>query len=370
MSLNQSGDKPVRVLHVVTYMGRGGIETMIMNYYRQIDRSKVQFDFLVHRDFRADYDDEIEALGGKIYRLPPMVIWRRSYYKALNAFFAAHPEYRIVHAHLNCMSTVILKAAKKNGVSVRIAHSHAFGTRFLIRDYYRIRLPGVATQLFACGKLAGDWMFRGAKYRVIPNAIDVDRYVYNPEKRREMRASLGIPSDAFVVGHIGRLNYIKNHTFLLDVFEKVKEQKPESVLLFVGDGELRQELEKKAETLGLRDSVIFTGIRSDVPDLTQAMDSFAFPSLTEGLPVALVEAQAAGLPCLISTGVPSESAMIPEVRRLELSLGAAGWARHLLEWAELPRRDTREEIASAGYDIKTNVEYLQNYYLEQGKVKG
>ena len=369
MKQNQSGQQPVRVLHAVTYMGRGGIETMIMNYYRQIDRSKVQFDFLVHRDFRADYDDEIESLGGRIYRLPPMVIWHRSYYKALNSFFTEHPEYRIVHSHLNCMSTVILKAAKKHGVPVRIAHSHAYGTRFVVRDYYRVRLPGVSTQLLACGKQAGDWMFRGAAYRVIPNAIDVDRYIYDPLKRREIRASLGIPAGAFVLGHIGRLNYIKNHTFLINVFAEVKKQKPESVLLLVGDGELRDELEKKVKDLGLGDSVVFTGIRSDVPDLTQAMDCFVFPSLTEGLPVALVEAQAAGLPCLISTGVPPEAAMISETRHVELSAGAAHWAKLALECSKLPRLDTRAAIAEAGFDIKMNAEYLQNYYLEHGKVE-
>ena len=213
---------PIRILHVVTYMGRGGLETMIMNYYRHMDRSKVQFDFLTHREFRADYDDEIEALGGKIYRLPHLVPWDKGYRMALDSFFLSHPEYRIVHVHQDCLSSVILKAAKKHGVPVRIAHSHSSSQdknlKYLVKLFYRHQIAGNATKLLACGKDAGDWMFCGAPYQILNNAIDTNQYVYNPERRQIVRQELGIPPESFVVGHVGRFNAVKNHTFLLDVF--------------------------------------------------------------------------------------------------------------------------------------------------------
>ena len=174
-------EKPMRVLQVVTHMERGGLETMLMNYYRNIDRSQVQFDFLVHRQNRAAYDDEIEALGGKIYRLPVLVPWSSAYRKALNGFFVNHPEYKIVHVHQDCLSSVILKAAKKNGVPVRIGHSHNSNQdknlKYLIKLYYRRLIPKYATNLFACGKDAGNWMFGGAPYHILNNAINAASYV-------------------------------------------------------------------------------------------------------------------------------------------------------------------------------------------------
>ena len=222
--------EPIRILHVVTYMGRGGLETMIMNYYRHIDRSKVQFDFLTHRDFRADYDDEIESLGGKLYRLPRLVPWSRSYRLALDAFFAAHPEYRIVHVHQDCLSSVILKAASKCGVPVRIAHSHSSSQdknlKYLIKLYYRRWIPHYATDLYACGKQAGDWMFMGHPFRIVNNAIDAAAYAYSPEKAALVRHNLGIGKDSLVLGHVGRFSPTKNHTYLLDVFKAQRKAAP------------------------------------------------------------------------------------------------------------------------------------------------
>ena len=362
---------PIRILHVVTYMGRGGLETMIMNYYRHMDRSKVQFDFLTHREFRADYDDEIEALGGKIYRLPHLVPWDKGYRMALDSFFLSHPEYRIVHVHQDCLSSVILKAAKKHGVPVRIAHSHSSSQdknlKYLVKLFYRRQIAGNATELLACGKDAGDWMFCGAPYQILNNAIDTNQYVYNPERRQIVRQELGIPPESFVVGHVGRFNAVKNHTFLLDVFLKLKEQQQNALLLLVGDGDLRGALEKKASDLGLADCVIFTGIRSDVPNLLQAMDCFVFPSLYEGLPVTLIEAQAAGLSCIVSDSVPAECAKTCLVDRVSLHEDPAVWAKHISESANSDRLNTQEEIIRAGYDITSNAQWLQNYYIEQWK---
>ena len=214
-------DQPIRILHVVTYMGRGGLETMIMNYYRHIDRSKVQFDFLVHRDFRADYDDEIEALGGRIFRLPRLVPWSRSYLKALEQFFRKHPEYKIVHVHQDCLSSVILKVAQNCGVPVRIAHSHNSNQdknlKYPIKLFYKQFIPTYATHLFACGKDAGDWMFGGVSYQILNNAIDTRQYTYDINTRQQMRSRLEINDTTFVVGHVGRFHPQKNHSFLLNV---------------------------------------------------------------------------------------------------------------------------------------------------------
>lgn len=363
--------EPIRVLQVVTHMERGGLETMLMNYYRNIDRDKVQFDFLVHRSQRAAYDDEIEALGGIIHRLPRLVPWSRSYRKALDAFFAEHKEYQIVHVHQDCLSSIILKAAKKQGIPVRIAHSHSSSQdkdmKYPIKLFYKRWIPKYATGLLACGELAGDWMFGGAPYHVVHNAIDAVLYRFNPEVARCVRKELSILPDAWVVGHVGRFSWPKNHSFLLDVFSEIKQRRPRAILLLVGDGELRSQVEGKIKALGLEKDVILTGVRSDVSHMVQAMDIFVFPSLYEGVPVTMVEAQAAGLPCYISKNVPAECKMTKLVHSIALDHTAAEWAEMILASKNARNSDTLRDIQKAGYDIKENAVWLQNYYL--GAVK-
>ena len=355
---------PIRILHIVTYMGRGGLETMLMNYYRSLDRSRVQFDFLTHRDFRADYDDEIEALGGRIYRLPSLNPFSRSYLGTLDRFFGEHPEYRIVHSHLDCMSAIPLKAAKKHGVPVRIAHSHSSrqdrDLKYPLKLFFKRLIPRQATQLFACGDEAGKWMFGTDDFRVLNNAIDAERYCFDPKVRQEVRSELGIPADALVAGHVGRFMAPKNHGFLLRIFAQLPDN---AMLLLVGDGELRAENEHLAEELGIRDRVIFAGLRSDVERMLQAMDVFVFPSLYEGLPLSVIEAQAAGLPCLISDKVPIECKKTDLVTQIPLDASPAEWADAVASAAETPRRDTLAQIREAGFDIRANAEWLQNHYL-------
>lgn len=368
---SENSDNLIRILHVVTYMGRGGLETMIMNYYRHIDRSKVQFDFLVHRDFKADYDDEIIKLGGKIHRIPRLIPWSHGYRKSLNNFFRTHPEYKIVHVHQDCLSAIILKAAKKYNVPVRIAHSHSSNQdknlKLLIKLYYRRKIKKFSTDLFACGKEAGDWMFIGEKYQIIHNAIDSNLYTYNEEKCKKVRRELDIPNDVFVIGHVGRFNTVKNHSFLLDIFSALKKYKKDSILVLVGDGELREKIEKKATELGIKDSIIFTGVRSDVADIMQAMDCFVFPSLYEGLPVTLIEAQAAGLHCVVSEKVSVECNKTGLVERVSLDEPKEIWAECILNKIGLNRQNATEMIKKAGYDININVQQLQNYYLTKWK---
>lgn len=357
----------IRVLQVATYMGRGGLESMIMNYYRHIDREKVQFDFLVHRQERAAFDDEIESLGGRIYRLPRLVPWSKSYLSALNRFFEEHPEYKVVHVHQDCLSSVILKAAAQHHIPVRIAHSHNANQdknlKYPIKLWYKRSIPKYATNLFACGKDAGDWMFSGAPYQIINNAIDAAAYAYEPEKRAEMRCQLGL-TDELVVGHVGRFNQQKNHPFLLEVFAALLKKEPHAVLLLVGGGEDMPKIQAKAQALGVAEHVRFLGIRSDVADLMLAMDVFVFPSLYEGLPVTMVEAQAAGLPCIISDKVPPECILTNGlVDVLPLSAEPKTWAATILEKRAVPRTDRRSEIAAHGFDITTEAVKLQEFYI-------
>lgn len=355
--------EPKRILQVVTYMGRGGIETMLMNYYRHMDRSKVQFDFLVHRDFKADFDDEIEAMGGRIYRVPPMNPLKMSYWKALDDFFLAHP-YEIVHCHLNYKSGVVLAAAKKAGIPVRVAHAHtasmSAGFSKLARVLMKPLIPVTATHYLACGKAAGNAIFGGKPYELIPNAIDAAALRFRAETRCRMRRELEL-GDAFAVIHVGRFSEEKNHTFLLDAFAEVLQREPDARLLLAGDGPLRADMERKASALP-EGSVRFLGVRSDIPALLQAADVFAFPSVFEGLPVTVIEAQAAGLPCVKSDTVTDECAVTDLVQSLPITDPKA-WADALLSKRGIPRRSRLSEIQSSGYDIVTAAEKLERFYL-------
>ena len=362
---------PIRVLQVVTHMERGGLESMLMNYYKHVDRERVQFDFLVHRQERAAFDDEIESLGGRIYRLPRLVPWSKSYLSALNRFFEEHPEYKVVHVHQDCLSSVILKVAAQHNVPVRIAHSHNANQdrnlKYPIKLWYRRSIPQYATNLFACGKDAGDWMFSGAPYQIINNAIDVAAYSYDPEKRIEMRQKLGLENE-LIVGHVGRFNPQKNHPLLLDIFAALLKKEPNAVLLLAGGGEDMPKIQAKAQALGVAEHVSFLGVRSDVADLMQTMDVFVFPSLYEGLPVTMVEAQAAGLPCIISDKVPPECILIEGlVDVMPLSASPETWAEKILAKRAIPRTDRRAEIAAHGFDITTEAVKLQEFYLEANK---
>lgn len=359
-----------RVLQVVTHMNRGGLETMLMNYYRSIDREQLQFDFLTHRPYEGDYGDEIKRMGGKLYHLPVLNPFSGSYKKTLRRFFLEHPEYQIVHVHQDCLSGVILKVAKECGIKVRIAHSHTANQvkdmKYPIKLFFRRSITQYATALMACGVDAGMWMFRGADFRILNNAVDTQRCSFNSTKRDAMRVQLGIGKDELVVGHVGNFTISKNYPFLVDIFHQVRRLMPRSRLLLVGNdvGDVANRVKEKVKTLGLEDGVIFTGIRSDVPDLMQAMDVFVFPSNYEGLPVTMVEAQASGLPCLISDKVPIECKMTALVQQIPLTDGAEVWARKAIAAAkEAVREDTSAQIKAAGFDIAENAKWLQSFYL-------
>ena len=232
---------------------------------------------------------------------------------------------------------------------------------------YKKQIPCYATHLFSCGKEAGDWMFGGAPYQVMNNAIDTQQYRFDADLRSRVRKELAIDDEAFVVGHVGRFHPQKNHKFLIDIFAKVSALNEKAVLLLVGDGDLRTEIEQQAVALGVFESIIFAGVRSDVPALMQAMDCFVFPSLYEGIPVTMIEAQASGLPCVVSDGVPVECDKTGLFKHIPLSGGVELWAEEIIRTRSISRYITREQIIQAGYDIEANAQWLQNFYLEQWK---
>lgn len=359
--------EPIRILHIVTYMGRGGLETMIMNYYRNIDRSKVQFDFLTHREERWDYDDEIEKLGGKIYHLPRLNPFNPNYIKALDGFFKEHKEYKIVHCHQDCLSGIPLKYAKKNGVPLTIAHSHNANQdkniKYLVKLAAKKNICKYSDHLFACGKEAGEWMFNTSDFEILNNAIDTKKYIYNEEKSLEMKEKLGV-TDKFVVGHVGRFRPQKNHSFIIDIFKEVCEKEPNSILLLVGDGPLEEEIKKKVHDLGLEDKVKFLGSRDDVNDLMQAMDVFILPSLYEGFGIVLIEAQASGLKCVISESIPTDAIISEKVKQLSLGDDISTWAKEILS-SKSERKEGIEDIEKSKYDIKSNAKWLENFYIER-----
>ena len=357
----------IRILQVVTHMNRGGLETMLMNYYRQMDRTRVQFDFLTHREYDGDYGEEIRQLGGKLYHMPVLNPFSPSYRKQLGEFFDSHSEYKIVHVHQDCLSGVILHVAKKHGVPVRIAHSHGANQikdiKYPIKLFYRHFIAKYATKLMACGEDAGKWMFCGAPFEILSNAIPAASYTFNDEVKKLQREKWNIQPEELLVGHVGSFTVPKNHPFLLDIFHEIRNLTP-ARLLIVGDGSQRSVIEEKIQKLGLADKVILAGLRSDVADLLQAMDVFVFPSLYEGLPVTLVEAQASGLPCLISDKVSIECKMIEVMQQIPLMESPEIWAEKAIEAAKTPRKNTYEEIKTAGYDIVENARRLQKMYEE------
>lgn len=370
--------EPLRVLQVVTTLNRGGLETMLMNHYRALDRSRVQFDFLVHREAPGAYEAEVLALGGRIHRVPALALRNLLRYRqAVDAFFAGHPEYRIVHAHLDAMSTLVLRSARRAAVPVRIAHAHSTSLkrdakragRFLSRLF----LNGACTRRFACSEAAGDWLFglevrRRGELTVFRNAIDTPACAFSSGTRARLRRDLGIPEGARVLGHVGRFDHAKNQDFLLELLLALRRSEPEAVLLLAGDGPLRPAAERRAGELGLGDAVRFLGVRDDVPGLLQAMDHFLLPSRFEGLPVTAIEAQAAGLPCLLSDAITRDCDLTGNVRFRALAEGPSAWAEALVESGpptRLPEAERR--VAEAGYDVTANAAWLEAFYLDAWK---
>lgn len=369
-------DEPIRVLHVFSCLNRGGAETMIMNLYRNIDRTKVQFDFIEHTSEPCDYDDEVKELGGKIYRFPRYTGKNHFKYKnAWNEFFQEHSEYKIIHGHIRSTAAIYLKIAKKYGL-ITIAHSHntSSGTGFqaIVKNILQYPIRYIADYFFACSKSAGEWLFgekicNSDNFFILKNAIDTKKFIFNEDIRAKKRRELQI-EDKLVVGHVGRFHTPKNHNFIIKIFYEIQKQVPNAVLLLIGDGELRPKVEKQIEVLGIKDKVILTGVVPNVNDYMQAMDVFVFPSLFEGLPVALVEAQASGLPCVVSDVITREVAITPYIKYVSLNLSPEEWAKEVLISSRgIQRYKCAEMIVKAGFDVVQVANDLCSWYIEKYK---
>lgn len=371
-------NQPVRVLNLFTIMNRGGAETMVMNYYRKIDRTKVQFDFMVHRQEHGAYDDEIEALGGRIFRMSPIApATLGKYLRELRDFFQSHPEYRILHAHMSELGYFAFKEAKKWGVPVRICHAHNAPVFFsetvgekikrIPREILARLIRRECTDFFTCSQIAGEWLF-GRKFSkkmvFMRNAVDAAAFRYNKNLSERIKSQWGW-QDHLVIGHVGRFNPQKNHDFLIDVFEFFYQKHPNAVLVLVGSGFLEPIIKEKVLEKHLDGCVKFLGNRSDMVELYQAFDLFLFPSLYEGLPVSLVEAQAAGIPCVVSDRISNQTHIVDSYYPLSLNASLEEWNK-VVERALLDgKQDTYSKIKDLGFDIAENALWLCDFYLKK-----
>jgi len=384
----------VRVLHVLGNTNLGGAESRIMDLYRHTDRNRVQFDFLVHSGEEGFYEKEIRELGGRIFRVPRFRIYNYfSYRKALKEFFQEHHEFALIQGHMTSTAAIYLPIAKKAGVKKTAAHARSSGvdkglkgtmTRFLRRN-----LADKADYLFTCSELAGISVYgekavREGKTIFIPNAIDCAGFTFDPEKRKKMREELGL-ADALIIGHVGRFHYAKNHEYLLRVFAELcrmsagaggstaetgADQKYHLILL--GEGPLMEDTRKLAEELGVADKVHFLGNHKNIADYYQAMDYFVYPSRYEGMPGTIVEAQASGLPCLMSDTICREVIATELVETMSIEEEPKAWAEVLQQRIDalVSKQENREKyaakMAAAGFDVQAQAERMMRFY-ESGR---
>lgn len=370
--------RPIRVLHVLGTTNLGGAESRIMELYRCIDRNQVQFDFLIHTREDGHYSEEIRSLGGHIYSLPRFKIFNMAEYrKAIHTFFKEHTEFSVVQGHMTSTAAIYLPIAKqeygrRSMPLITAAHARSAGVdkglKGLATRILRLPLKNRADYLFTCSKEAGIAVYgaravREGRVWTIPNAIDAQRFSFQQKVRDEIRSELGI-QDKFVIGHVGRFGFMKNHTYLVDVFAKICETRKDAVLVMIGQGELEETIREKVKSLGLEDRAYFLGNRYDVEKYYQAFDYFVFPSTFEGLPGSVAEAQAAGLHCLVSDKVTREVALTDLVAYRSIEEDSGLWAEEILGNAQaaLVREDMREAIAQKGFDVRRQAVQMAQFY--------
>ena len=360
----------IRVLHSVSNMDRAGIETMLMNFYRHVDRDKVQFDFLQNKPDPGDYDEEIRALGGRLFVSPGFLSYPK-YVAYMTDLLKEHPEYKIIHTHNGSLMLYALKAAQKNGVPVRIAHAHATaippGWKNEFKKLLKPRIKYAATEYWGCSNAAGKFYFTekywNKGHELIHNAIDTDTFAFNETARAKLRERYGL-GDKFVLGHVGRLTKVKNQAKIVELFAAMHRQNANTHLVLVGTGELEGALKEQAASLGIAENVTFTGVQSNVNEWYSAFDTFVMTSFNEGLPVVAIEAQAADLPCVLCNTITREVKVIDSVKFLGLHDDAATWAKAVLDFTPQPRVSRKAEFRQAGYDIETEAKRMQQLYLD------
>lgn len=361
--------EPIRVAQIIGKWVGGGVEAVVMNYYRHINHGEVQFDFICDDDSTNIPYEEIEKLGGKVILIPPYqkVI---KYHKKLKKVLK-NGNYKIVHSHINVLSVFSLFAAKCAKVPVRIAHSHSTTNKKewkknLLKLFLRPFSKVFATDYFCCTEFAGRWLFGNKAYDqgkvyLLNNAIDLEKFKYDEKMRKLKRKELNIEEDTLVIGHIGRFMTQKNHTFLIDIFQEVHRQNNNSILLLVGQGPLMGEIKEKVKKIGLEKAVIFLGQREDVNELYQAMDVFLFPSLYEGLGMVLIEAQCSGLLCVASTEVPEVAKVTDKIKFFSLNEPITNWVDAILN-IKSNRNWNIDDITKCGYNIEVEKNKLECKY--------
>lgn len=363
----------VKVLQVTSKLFRGGAEAFIMNVYRNIDRTQMQFDFLVFHDEREYYEDEIEGLGGRVYHVPIMEganLMRRK--RMLDAFFDEHHEYAAVHCHMAALGRDVLRSAAEHGIERRFSHSHIADfertPRNIVKQAFQRGFGECATKRLACSRTAGEFMYPGKDFDVVNNGIDVVKFAFDAARRDAFRASHGFSESDRLVGHVGRFELMKNHGFLIDTFAVLARSDEHAHLLLAGDGSLRQDVEKKANDLGLAGRVRFLGLLDDMPSFYDGIDCFVMPSLFEGLPFSAIEAQCSGLPCMLSDRITDEVAITDLVEYLPLEAGAEVWAdgiEHALGRKGRVREGYAGAVADEGFDIKAVAADLTELYVRR-----
>ncbi len=358
----------IRVLHIVGSLEAGGLETLIMNIYRKIDTAQVQFDFVVHRRKVGVYEEEILSRGGKVYHLTFLDDKNYPKYKKQLTKIIRDGNYRIVHGHHSALGSLYLRIAKKAGVPVRISHSHIASFSRTPKGYVKYMITRGfgknATHHFACSRWAGEYMYgKDGDFRIINNGIDTEKFRFDPSFRAEKRSELKLDDD-FVICHVGRFHDQKNHTFIVDVFKELCALHPQSKLMLIGIGPLEETIKAKVKSLGLSDKVLFMGQITNVHQMLSAADAFLFPSLYEGLPLTLVEAQNAGLPVICSDTITDECHLTQEYDVLSLDTPAKTWAQTVLRSREyqIPREERSLLIREKGYDSGDVAEGLVEFY--------
>ena len=366
--------EPIRVLQVTTGLQAGGVQTFLLNYARNIDPKNIMFDYIVQTTNPCLYDEEVKEKGSRIYAVTPI---SESYIRFVRDVYRVckeHPEDKIIHAHLNFSNLFPLFAAKLAGVSVRISHSHSHFNaisplRALFRKGAQLCLPLYATEYWGCSKEAMQWLYgkhaASKKGKLIFNAIDVSKYAFKQVKRDVMRENLGVYEKEKVWIHVGSFNTIKNQIFLIKLFEQYCKKHPNTKLILVGDGKLRDTIRETIEKLKLNDKVIMPGVVKDVEKYMMAADLFLLPSLFEGLPLVMVEAQATGLPCVVSSAVTKEvffSQHVCSCKDFEMNT----WLQRIEKVSSIQiKREKGEKIVTeAGYDIRREAIKLVTYYEE------
>lgn len=363
-------EKTIRILQILGIVANGGVEAVIMNYYRNINKSKIQFDFVVHSDADENYINEVLAMGAKVYKVTP---YNKNIFKFMYEIYhiIKFNHYQIIHSNMNALSGFVLLPAYLAGTKVRILHNHTTDSkeeklRSLIKRLLRPFAKLFANQYWACSKLAAEWMYgksavENGKVTIINNAINLEKFKFNKEKRELIRKELGL-ENYFIIGHVGRFMKPKNHEFLIDIFNEVLKQKENVRLLLMGDGKLRSKIEEKVKNLGIEKAVIFLGNRSDVADLYNAMDVFVLPSLYEGLPVVGVEVQANGLPFICSNKVTDEILLTDNIKLLSLRQSKTEWCDAILN-AEREEFAQHKDSLLENFDIKNESKKLEKKYL-------